>query len=718
MQVDSLLNAHKRGRAWLADSVEDHPALAPGQRIGRYRLLRQLGEGGFSRVFLAEQTEPVQREVALKLLKVGMDTREVVARFHAEQQALALMHHPNIARVFDGGAAEDGLPYFVMELAPGVPITDFCRRNEVPLRRRLELFIEVCAAVEHAHLKGIIHRDLKPSNILVTQQDGQAVPKVIDFGIAKSLDLQLTDRSPNTRTRMVLGTPSHMSPEQADGAEVTKASDLFSLGSVLYELITDQPRLGKGSSLQTTRQLLEQDEVDPRKVNRTLDADLATICLKCLEKDPVRRYRSARALAEDLDRWLHGESIVARPSRRAERLWRWTRRYPAAAGLIASLACGAVVTTLLWWEAALQREAKQLLASTLVGFNGDNIRFQEEAGVSVIHVHAEATLAFSPAGYDPEAERLTLAVARRGRLVGAWLDLVPLILHLQKQMERSLGHSILVDLVLLRDEVTLRDYIKTNQNYIIEVPLSVYLHVDWAQTALRHLVRKENHTNYHGVIVSSSPHGIFSLLQRKDASLVFGDADSALSWNGRARLNDAGFSASCFTVCEYLADGYRIRNRQFIALTTPQPTGPNSRHREVVAKVAKGEFEVGVTYEHCIASHLSSDSITILKRFPVIHGPWMGDVHTNVADAFVQALCEIDRASFGNFEEVFGEGFERFTDATVADYEPLKEALLFYPHSEVSDDSATIEGLVPTPVGQPSPLAQKMPVLETQNDEN
>src|SRR6516162_7306703 len=245
--VEDLLEAHDRPDSFLespafplAAAVLDPITEQPGAVIGPYKLLEQIGEGGFGVVFRAEQMHPVRRKVAVKVLKPGMDTRQVVARFEAERQALAIMDHPNIAKVHDGGATASGRPYFVMELVKGVPITDFCDQNQVPVRERLELFLSVCQAVQHAHQKGIIHRDLKPSNVLVAQHDTTPVVKVIDFGVAKALGQDLTDKTLFTGFAQMIGTPLYMSPEQAgqSALDVDTRSDIYSLGVLLYELLT------------------------------------------------------------------------------------------------------------------------------------------------------------------------------------------------------------------------------------------------------------------------------------------------------------------------------------------------------------------------------------------------------------------------------------------------------------------------------------------------
>jgi ankyrin repeat protein len=344
-QADSLLTAHEQAGQFLqpkvALSLANAPVEKPGDRIGRYKLLEQIGEGGFGVVWMAEQEEPVRRRIALKIIKLGMDTREVVARFEAERQALAMMDHPNIASVFDGGATDTGRPYFVMELVKGIPITGYCDANQLSTRERLELFMQVCHAVQHAHHKGVIHRDLKPSNILVTVKDDRPVPKVIDFGVAKATQARLTEKTLFTRFQQWIGTPAYMSPEQAGlgSLDVDTRSDIYSLGVLLYELLTgrtpfDMQRLlaaGYDAVMRTIREeeppkpstclsTLKAEELsrvasrrhaDPAKLEHVVRGDLDWIVMKALEKDRTRRYETASDFARDIRRHLGSEPVSA-----------------------------------------------------------------------------------------------------------------------------------------------------------------------------------------------------------------------------------------------------------------------------------------------------------------------------------------------------------------------------------------------------------------------
>jgi serine/threonine protein kinase/tetratricopeptide (TPR) repeat protein len=328
--------------------------LPPGTRIGSYKLLEQIGEGGFGIVYMAEQTQPVRRKVALKVLKPGMDTRQVVARFEAERQALAIMDHPHIARVWDAGATESGRPYFVMELVPGTPITQYCDENNLSVRERLALFASVCQAIQHAHTKGIIHRDIKPSNVLVTRQDGQPVVKVIDFGIAKVMGQQLTDKTVFTNFAQMIGTPLYMSPEQAELStnDIDTRSDIYSLGVLLYELLTGATPVSKEqlkqAALDEVRRIIREDEAprpshkistaeaapsiaaqrhtEPVKLAKLLRGELDWIVMKALEKDRNRRYETANGFASDIQHYLNDEAVLACPPSAVYRFRKFARR--------------------------------------------------------------------------------------------------------------------------------------------------------------------------------------------------------------------------------------------------------------------------------------------------------------------------------------------------------------------------------------------------------
>ncbi|MBI5383754.1 MAG: protein kinase [Verrucomicrobia bacterium] len=367
----------------------------PGDRIGRYKLLQQIGEGGCGVVYMAEQEEPVRRRVALKVIKLGMDTKSVIARFEAERQALAMMEHQNIAKVLDAGATETGRPFFVMELVRGIRITEYCDENHLPTEERLKLFIQVCQAIQHAHQKGIIHRDIKPSNILVTLHDGVPVPKVIDFGIAKATEHKLTEKTLFTEFQSFIGTPAYTSPEQAEmsGLDIDTRSDIYSLGVLLYELITGRtpfdPEHLLRSGLNEMRRIIRDEEPVPPSTRlntlgmadatelsatrharipslvQTVRGDLDWIVMKCLEKDRARRYDSAGSLALDVQRYLDSEPVTACPPSQVYRLRKMIRRhqgaFAAAACVAATLVVGAGFST---WQAvrATTAERKALAA--------------------------------------------------------------------------------------------------------------------------------------------------------------------------------------------------------------------------------------------------------------------------------------------------------------------------------------------------------------------
>ncbi|MCH8343263.1 MAG: protein kinase [Planctomycetes bacterium] len=426
-KVEALLQADAEAGSFLASAGDEGNATivaAPheqaGAMIGRYKLLQPIGEGGFGAVWMAEQKKPVKRRVALKIIKLGMDTKQVIARFEAERQALAMMAHPNIATVLDAGATETGRPYFVMELVKGIPITEYCDQNHLTVHQRLDLFKLVCAAVQHAHQKGIIHRDIKPSNVLVTLHDGQPVPKVIDFGIAKATNAELTEKTLFTEHRQMVGTPQYMSPEQAEmsGLDIDTRSDIYALGVLLYELLTgttpfDPKRLreaglneiqriireeephkpstrlsslslegegrgegdlpsppgrgagGEGDRESSVAAIAQHRRADPRTLIRDLRGDLDWIIMKALEKDRTRRYDTAAGFAADVQRHLDDEPVVAGPPSATYRLSKFVRRnrtgVMTACAVLALLLAGIAGTTwgLFREQAAKQAESQQ-----------------------------------------------------------------------------------------------------------------------------------------------------------------------------------------------------------------------------------------------------------------------------------------------------------------------------------------------------------------------
>jgi serine/threonine protein kinase len=402
--------------------MNDYAAIeeGPGSMVGRYKLLQKIGEGGCGIVYMAEQEEPVRRRVALKIIKLGMDTRQVVARFEAERQALAMMDHPNIARVFDAGATETGRPYFVMELVRGIRITDYCDQNHLSTRERLDLFIKTAHAIQHAHQKGIIHRDIKPSNVLVTLHDGVPVPKVIDFGIAKATEQKLTDKTLFTQFDQFIGTPAYTSPEQAEmsGLDIDTRSDIYSLGVLLYELLVgrtpfDQKELLAAGLDEMRRTIREVDPVKPstrltqlhsactvgkhsakssilsraerdrpangRPKGRTgkcvnlkssIDHDLDWIVMKCLEKDRTRRYETANGLAADIRHYLGNEPVTARPPGSFYKFGKLVRRKKLASAAVAAVAMTLIVGLIVSLGHASRARHAQQIAKT----DGDSAR--------------------------------------------------------------------------------------------------------------------------------------------------------------------------------------------------------------------------------------------------------------------------------------------------------------------------------------------------------
>lgn len=429
-QVERLIEAHFEADSLLdnpriVERVQDKHELSPpetlpaqtvrsGVQIGPYKLLEQIGSGGMGVVYMAEQVKPIRRKVAVKIIKPGMDTAQVIARFEAERQALAMMDHPNIAHVLDAGTTEFQRPYFVMELVRGIPITDYCDKNKLTTQDRLKLFATVCQAVQHAHTKGIIHRDLKPSNILVTLHDGVPVPKIIDFGVAKATNQQLTDRTLFTSINQFVGTPLYMSPEQAElsGLDVDTRSDIYSLGVLLYELLTgttpfDRQRLHE-AGLDEVRRIIREEEpqkpstrvssmgnsnatvsasrgTDPTRLTQSLRNELDWIVMKTLEKDRTRRYETASGLAAEIHRYLNGETVEACPPSTAYRVRKFIHRHRVPVGVATAFGLVIIGSSMLaWWlygDARRSRD-KALVAQKQSIAERDRAREAEQAAAS------------------------------------------------------------------------------------------------------------------------------------------------------------------------------------------------------------------------------------------------------------------------------------------------------------------------------------------------
>ena len=420
-QVEALLLAHEKAGGFLEEPAAALPGGTivvptpltekPGDRIGHYKLLQQIGEGGCGVVYMAEQEQPIRRRVALKVIKLGMDTKAVIARFEAERQALALMDHPNIAKVLDAGATETGRPFFVMELVRGIKITEYCDQNNLSTEERLDLFVQICHAIQHAHQKGIIHRDIKPSNILVTLHDGKPLPKIIDFGIAKATSGQeLTDKTLFTAFEQFIGTPAYMSPEQAEMStlDIDTRSDIYALGVLLYELLTGRTPLDQnelmGAGLNEMRRIIREEEPlrpstristleaadqtalarrrhsEPPQLIHLVRGDLDWIVMKCLEKDRTRRYETANGLAHDVLCHLRSEPVLARPPSRMYRFQKLVRRNKAAFAAVGAVAAALVLglglsTWLFLRERTARREAefRQKLSQATVAVSRNQI---------------------------------------------------------------------------------------------------------------------------------------------------------------------------------------------------------------------------------------------------------------------------------------------------------------------------------------------------------
>ncbi|MHC4558099.1 MAG: protein kinase domain-containing protein [Planctomycetota bacterium] len=472
-EIDALLKAHYGQDDLLSGPILGSPASptdsplseSAGTIIDKYKLLEKIGEGGMAVVYMAEQEKPIRRKVALKIIKLGMDTKQVIARFEAERQALAMMDHPNIAKVLDAGATETGRPYFVMELVIGVSITEYCDRSELSTPERLDLFLQVCNAVQHAHQKGIIHRDIKPSNVMVTRRDGVPVPKVIDFGIAKATSRRLTEKTLFTRYAHIIGTPAYMSPEQAELSEldVDTRTDIYSLGVLLYELLTgttpfSEEELRKAGYVEMQRIIHEEEPTKPSTklstlgetltdvakhrgstpdlLRKAIRGDLDWIVMKSLEKNRVRRYETANGLSMDIQRHLEHEPVLARGPSTTYRLQKFLRRHRAQTVVALAIAVVVVVVTVIlsmWNRDRLQlAEAEGLRHGSILSKAREQFtKADRETALETIkpileseYVGPEARLLYAgilveDRRYDDAVARLEDLVSERPEIAGA-----------------------------------------------------------------------------------------------------------------------------------------------------------------------------------------------------------------------------------------------------------------------------------------------------------
>lgn len=475
--VQALLEAHDEAGDFLpaspgGDDVLDRDGV--GTTVGRYKLLEQIGEGGFGTVYMAEQREPVRRRVALKIIKLGMDTKQVVGRFEAERQALALMDHPNIAKVFDAGATETGRPYFVMELIRGVPLIDYCDEQRLTTGARLDMFVTICEAVQHAHQKGIIHRDLKPSNIMVSMDGDKPVPKIIDFGIAKATQQDLTDKTLFTRYQEFIGTPAYMSPEQAQMStlDIDTRSDVYALGVLLYQLLTgqtpfDRDELLSGSHEDIRRRIredappkpsarlhrmLEDDrttvascrQIDSVSLHRQVQGELDWIVMKALEKERSQRYESASAFARDVQRYLNDEPVQAAAPSTLYRGRKFCRRHwkpmTAIGAFVSLLAIGAIVSTIL---AIRAQRAEQLSDDRLKQAEFASKQAEQQSAIAAAvnrFLNRDLLAQANPEG-SPDGEVPLRAVLERAgeRVEGAFPD-QPIV---EASIRTTLGRTFL-----------------------------------------------------------------------------------------------------------------------------------------------------------------------------------------------------------------------------------------------------------------------------------
>jgi serine/threonine protein kinase/Flp pilus assembly protein TadD len=581
-------------------------SVGPGGKIGRYKLLSILGEGGYGIVYLAEQQRPVKRRVALKLIKPGMDTKQVIARFEAERQALALLDHPNIAHVFDAGTTHAGRPYFVMEYVKGIPITEHCDREKLAIEERLRLFLRVCEAVQHAHQKGIIHRDIKPFNIQVSIHSEQVVPKVIDFGVAKAITQPLTERTLVTEVGQFVGTPEYMSPEQAEmtGQDIDTRSDVYSLGAVLYELLTGvlpfDPRTLREGGVEHIRHMIREEDpktpstrlstiseeestkvaqlrrTDIRTLGRRLHGDLDWITIKAMEKDRMHRYQTAHALAEDIRRHLSHEPVLAGPPSIIYRLRKFLRKHQSqaiAAAAIAILITGMAIASVMYIRAAdRSREAESLEHANILS---QAMQYRSKGQFQEALAKVETILDSEHIG--PEARLL------RARIV----------LELQGPAE-TIGQ--LEELTNERDEIAWQAHFLLARIYLETDPGNPSAVQEYQQKGREHQQKGEG-------VFSETAEAYFN------RAVIAGTVDKSIEYLDKALRIDSGHypSRRARTMGYYALRDYRNMERNAIAMTALRDWDPKGYSLLAIALRQTGDFTDALEHHNRAIEILGDD---------------------------------------------------------------------------------------------------------------
>jgi serine/threonine protein kinase/ABC-type phosphate/phosphonate transport system substrate-binding protein len=630
-----------------------------GQQIGPYTLLKKLGEGGMGTVWMAEQIHPIRRMVALKVMKHGIDSRQVLSRFGAESQVLALMDHPNVAGVLDAGATEAGRPYFVMEVVDGLPITTFSDQQQLSIPERLELFVCVCHAIQHAHQKGIIHRDIKPSNVLVALYDGRPVPKVIDFGIAKATRHRLTPDTLLTEFGALLGTLEYMSPEQAEmnQSDIDTRSDIYSLGVLLYELITGTTPLMRetlrGAAMQEVLGRIRQEDAcrpsvrltgigeplvriaaqrkaEPARLPKLLRGDLDTICAKCLEKTPAKRYPTAKHLAEDLVRFLNKESIHARPIGTAERLQRWVRRNPAPTALIVTLVLGLSAALVMLGilfrmhgDLEITRRSLGIALADSLGERSMNKEYMEIRSETLAAMHG-GRITRAP----DDHLRLILAVPMQQSYEETALQYAKLVPYLEDSMGRSLGRVVRLNLRVY-EKLSAGSLAVDKPDFVHINPL-VYLEALRAGHTFPPIVRPSA-ASYRCYIVSRSGAGLERLSDLRGRSLMFVEKSSPVTLLAKSFLVQNGFREGDFSECDYTPEPRR---------GNLVPGGYLSTRSVALEKVIQGQHDAAVVLERQLVQSQHRANLVVLGSFQSPDSFWVTTPQTDqrLVSAFQHAM--------------------------------------------------------------------------------